>query len=72
MLAQTRPGARAALLMHGCLPSAMFHTPWPATVPLEVHAMRGDELVDVGIARELVAEAADGRLHLRRREDEPG
>ena len=64
LLAQTRPGARGALLMHGALPSQALGVAWPADVPLEVHGMEGDALFDVGIARQLVDEAADGTLHL--------
>ena len=64
MLAQTRPGARGALLFHGALPAAAFESPWPATVPLEVHTMDRDEWVDLAIARGLVNEAKDGALHL--------
>lgn len=64
LLAQTRPGARGALLMHGALSSQVFEVPWPAAVPLEVHGMEGDALFDVDVARQLVSEAADGTLHL--------
>lgn len=64
MLAQTRPGARGALLLHGALPAAAFETPWPASVPLAIHAMDADPEVDLAVARELAAEAADGELHL--------
>lgn len=63
MLAQTRPGARGALLYHGALPAAAFETPWPAGVPLAVHAMDRDEWVELDEARALVAEAG-GELHL--------
>ena len=64
LLAQTRPGARGALLMHGALPSQALGAPWPAGVPLEIHGMEGDALFDVDAARELASEAADGTLHL--------
>jgi dienelactone hydrolase len=64
LLAQTRAGARGALLMHGALPAAAFETPWPAAVALEVHGMDEDPHFDVEIARRLVGEAADGALHL--------
>jgi dienelactone hydrolase len=64
MLAQTRPGARGAVLMHGALPSAAFEVPWPVSVPLAVHAMRDDPWVDLPEAQALLAEAADGTLHL--------
>lgn len=64
LLAQTRPGARGALLLHGVLPSAAFETPWPTAVPLAVHGMQDDPWFEVDVARGLVAEAADGTLHL--------
>ncbi len=64
LLAQTRPGARGALLFHGALPAAAFETPWPASVPLEVHSMDHDEWVDLEVAHELVGGAEDGTLHL--------
>lgn len=64
MLAQTRPGARGALLMHGALPAEAFETPWPVDVPLAVHGMEDDPWFDVEVARRLVGDAADGTLHL--------
>jgi dienelactone hydrolase len=64
LLAQTRPGARAALLLHGALPAAALGAPWPEDVPLAVHTMEGDPWVDLDAARALTAEAADGELHL--------
>ena len=47
LLAQTRPGARGALLMSGCLPSAAFETPWPTDVALAVHTTEHDPWVDL-------------------------
>ena len=44
-LAQTRPGARGALLYHGGIPASQFDTPWPASVPLQLHAMDEDPWV---------------------------
>jgi dienelactone hydrolase len=41
-LAQTRPGARGALLMCSCLPVSEFGDAWPAGVPVQVHAKDGD------------------------------
>ena len=67
-LAQTRPGARGALLLHGCVPVSEFGRAWPAAVPVQVHAMDADpffvEEGDIDAARALVAEAADGELFL--------
>ena len=63
MLAQTRPGARGALLYHAAIPWQAFGTPWPAGVPLQIHTMEDDELGDVDDARELAAEVG-GELFL--------
>src|SRR5262245_57140280 len=41
-LAQTRPGARGALLMNGCLPVSEFGEAWPAGVPVQVHGKESD------------------------------
>lgn len=63
LLAQTRPGARGALLMHGVLPAEAFGTGWPAPVALEVHGMDEDPWFDTDAAVALVDEAPDGLLH---------
>jgi len=65
-LAQTRPGAKGALLFHGCFPASEFGAPWPAGVGLEVHAMADDEWFaeDAGAARELVAAVPGAQLFL--------
>jgi dienelactone hydrolase len=52
-LAQTRPGARGAVLMHATVPPDYFGGPWPESVPLQIHVMEDDELGDVDIARSL-------------------
>lgn len=57
LLAQTRPGARGALLISGCLPTAVFETPWPTDVALAVHATEHDPWVDLDVAEGLVSEA---------------
>jgi dienelactone hydrolase len=62
-LAQTRPGARGALLYHGARPAGALDVPWPAGVPLAVHTMDRDEWVELDEARALVDEAG-GALHL--------
>lgn len=41
-LAQTWPGARGALLLHGCVPMTAFGAGWPAGVPVQIHGMDGD------------------------------
>ena len=57
-LAQTRPGARGALLLHGTFPPGEFGD-WPEGLPLQIHTMEDDEWGDVDVARALVA-AVDG------------
>jgi dienelactone hydrolase len=54
MLAQTRPGAKGALLFHAAFPPSEFG-PWPQGVPLQIHMMEADEwaLEDLDAAREL-------------------
>jgi dienelactone hydrolase len=67
-LAQTRPGARGALLFHSCVPTEAFGSGWPAGIPVQVHAMDADpfftEEGDIDAARELVASADDAELFL--------
>ena len=41
-LVQTRPGARGALLMYGCLPFSEFGDAWPEGVPAQVHGKDAD------------------------------
>ncbi|MCZ7440621.1 dienelactone hydrolase family protein [Micromonospora sp. WMMC241] len=60
-LAQTRPGARAALLYEACLPvtGEWAIGPWPDGVAVQVHGMERDPFFglegDVDAARELVS-----------------
>jgi dienelactone hydrolase len=67
-LAQTRAGARGALLFHSCVPTSQFASSWPADVPVQVHAMAADPwFVDEGdleAARALVESAAHAELFL--------
>ncbi len=64
-LAQTRPGARGALLFHACFPPSEFGT-WPDGVPAQIHAMEGDEWFDedAAAARQLVDEVEGVELYL--------
>jgi dienelactone hydrolase len=64
MLAQTREGARGAVLLHGCTPTAEFGAPWPEGVPAQIHAMEGDEWFELDVARELVNEIVHAKLFL--------
>ena len=61
MLAQTRPGAKGALLFSAAFPASEFGGPWPPGVPLQIHMMEDDEwaVEDLPAARELV-ETTDG------------
>ena len=59
LLAQTRPGAKGALLLHAAIPLSEFGGAWPEGVPLQIHTMEDDELGDVDVAREL-AETIEG------------
>lgn len=64
MLAQTRPGATGALLLHGCVPAAAFEVEWPDGVPLQIHTMDADEWVDLDVARDLAATVPGAELFL--------
>ncbi len=63
-LAQTRPGARGALLIDACLPVAEFGPAWPAGVPVQIHGKEDDEFFDEDLpaARELAASTARAEL----------
>jgi dienelactone hydrolase len=51
-LAQTRPGAKGALLFYGAIPLSYFGGAWPDGVPVQAHVMEDDELGDVEETRE--------------------
>lgn len=63
-LAQTRSGARGAVLMCSCIPVGEFGEAWPAGVPVQIHGKEGDEFFDEDLpaARELAGSAADAEL----------
>ncbi|MCD5346602.1 dienelactone hydrolase family protein [Agromyces sp. H3Y2-19a] len=63
-LAQTRPGARGALLMLSCIPVSEFGGAWPEGVPVQIHGKEGDEFFDEDLpaARELVGSTNDAEL----------
>ena len=65
-LAQTRPGARGALLFSAALPASEFGGSWPAGVPLQIHMMENDEwaLEDLPAARELIGTVEGAELFL--------
>ena len=66
-LAQTRPGARGALLFYSCVPTSFFG-PWPDGVPVQIHGMDADPIFvgegDIDAARALVVEAKEAELFL--------
>src|SRR5205085_10986942 len=43
-LAQTRAGARGALLFYACVPVSEFGSEWPKGVPVQVHGMDADPI----------------------------
>src|SRR5512132_3352132 len=65
-LAQTRPGARGALLMYSCLPVSEFGDAWPDGVPVQVHGKEGDPFFaeDLEAAQALVASTDQAELFL--------
>jgi dienelactone hydrolase len=66
MLAQTRPGARGALLFSAAMPPSEFETPWPEGVPVQIHMMEEDEWAeeDLPAARDLVGSVENAELFL--------
>ncbi len=65
-LAQTRPGARGAILYSASMPTSEFESPWPKGVPLQIHMMDADPWSeeDRPVAEALVEEIEDGELFL--------
>jgi dienelactone hydrolase len=67
-LAQTRAGAKGALLFHACVPVSEFGDAWPASVPVQVHGMDADPFFadegDLDAARALVGSAEQAELFL--------
>ena len=67
-LAQTRPGARGALLFYSCVLVSEFSPSWPKGVPVQIHGMDADPYFvgegDIDAARALVEEAEDAELFL--------
>lgn len=63
-LAQTRSGARGALLYHGALPPSEFGGAWPEGVPVQMHFMEQDPWAgeDLPVAEALAAEVEDAEL----------
>lgn len=67
-LAQTRPGARGALLFHACAPISEFSDSWPAELPVQIHGMEADPFFagegDIDAARALVKSVPHAELFL--------
>ena len=65
-LAQTRPGARGAILYSAAMPASEFGGSWPEGVPLQIHMMDADPWAeeDRPAAEALVAEVEDAELFL--------
>jgi dienelactone hydrolase len=69
-LAQTRPGARGALLFYSCIPISgeWAFGPWPDGVPVQIHGMDADPVFvgegDIDAAREIVENVKDAELFL--------
>ena len=69
-LAQTRPGARGALLFYSAIPVSgeWAFGPWPDGVPVQIHGMDNDPIFvgegDIDAARELVEAVHDAELFL--------
>ncbi len=67
-LAQTRPGARGAVLCYACVPPSEFGDGWPSGVPVQVHGMDADPIFvgegDIDAARDLISQAVNGELFL--------
>ncbi|CAM3682024.1 dienelactone hydrolase family protein [Cohnella lubricantis] len=67
-LAQTREGARGALLFYACVTPAMLGSPWPTGMPVQIHGMDADPFFvgegDIEAARELAASERHGELFL--------
>lgn len=69
-LAQTRPGARGALLFHSCLPISgeWAFGPWPDGVAVQIHGMDNDPFFvgegDIHAAREIVEKVEGAELFL--------
>ena len=69
MLAQTRPGAKGALLFSAAFPASEFGGSWPAGVPLHIHMMEADEwaIEDLPAARACRNDRGRGAVPVPRR-----
>ena len=67
-LAQTRNGAKGALLFYSCVPVSEFGESWPEGVAVQIHGMDADPFFfgegDIDAARALVESAPEAELFL--------
>jgi dienelactone hydrolase len=65
-LAQTRPGARGAILCYSCVEPSNFGPSWPDGVPVEIHIKEEDEWAaeDLPAARALARDVPEAELFL--------
>ncbi len=65
-LAQTRPGAKGAILYSAAMPASEFGGSWPKGVPLQIHMMDGDPWAeeDRPAAEALVEEVEGAELFI--------
>ncbi len=65
-LAQTRPGAKGALLFHACMPVSEFSDGWLQGVPVQIHGMDADPFFadegDLDAARALAEATSQAEL----------
>jgi dienelactone hydrolase len=68
MLAQTRPGARGAVLVSSAVPASEFGGTSPDGIPLQIHMMEDDAIVrdegDLDVARQLAETVEGGELYV--------
>jgi dienelactone hydrolase len=58
-LAQTRPGALAAILYHGAIPLGHFGAAWPKGVALQMHANRHDKWEELSVFEQLARDVGN-------------
>lgn len=66
-LAQTRSGAKGAILISACFPPSEFGGEWPSGLPAQIHMSEEDEWVlegDLDAARDLAQSTDDAELFL--------
>ena len=64
MLAQTRPGAAGAVLLHGAVQPEELGGGWPDGLPLQMHTMADDSWGDVDVARSLAERVPGPELYV--------